>query len=154
MNTKYDDIVECVFSAKHGVGDNLDHLRKALVMIQDEIMNLEGKPYQGDLFNYTVGHLTVFTKIRGWAEDRNLIKGATPAAQYQKLLEEVGELGRGLIEDNAKEVKDAIGDCVVVLTILAAQRGMHIEECIDAAYEVIKDRKGKMVNGIFVKEAQ
>ena len=90
--------------------------------------------------------------IRKWADDRNLIQGATPAAQYQKLLEEVGELGRGLIEDNADEVKDAIGDCVVVLTILASQCGMTLEQCMDAAYEEIKDRKGKMVNGIFVKE--
>lgn len=90
--------------------------------------------------------------IRKWADDRNLIQGATPAAQYQKLLEEVGELGRALIEDDAEKVKDGIGDCAVVLTILASQCGMTLEECMDAAYEEIKDRKGKMVNGIFVKE--
>ena len=90
--------------------------------------------------------------IRKWAVDRNLIQGATSSAQYQKFLEEAGELGRGLIEDDAEQVKDAIGDCVVVLTILASQCGMTLEQCMDAAYEEIKDRKGKMVNGIFVKE--
>lgn len=97
--------------------------------------------------------MSVFVKIRQWAEDRNLIKGATPAAQYQKLCEEVGELGRGLIEDNADLTLDSIGDVVVVLTILAAQLDMTIEQCIEAAYEEIKDRKGKMVNGQFVKDA-
>jgi len=91
-------------------------------------------------------------KVEQWAEDRNLIKGATPAAQYQKLLEEVGELGRALIEDDAEKVKDAIGDCTVVLTILSRQCGMNLPDCYASAYEEIKDRKGKMVNGIFVKE--
>lgn len=100
----------------------------------------------------------LFDKIRRWATDRNLIKGATPAAQFQKLGEEFGELGRALIENQgvvltSEAFKDAVGDMVVVLTILAAQKGVTIEECIALAYDQIKDRKGKMVNGIFVKEA-
>lgn len=93
-----------------------------------------------------------FDLIREWAEARNLIKGATPAAQYEKLLEEVGELGRSLIEDDAEKFQDAVGDCVVVLTILASQCGTTIEECVASAYQQIKDRKGKMVDGKFVKE--
>jgi len=48
-----------------------------------------------------------FELIRLWAHDRNLVNGATSAAQYQKLCEEVGELGRGLIEDNHFDTKDA-----------------------------------------------
>jgi hypothetical protein len=40
----------------------------------------------------------------------------------------------------------------VVMTILAQQLGLDIENCIDSAYEVIKNRKGKMVGGIFIKE--
>lgn len=91
-------------------------------------------------------------KIRNWAEDRNLIEGATPAAQFQKLGEEFGELGRALIEGDQAKFQDAVGDMYVVLTILAAQKGTTIEECIDGAYDEIKDRKGKMVDGIFVKE--
>lgn len=96
---------------------------------------------------------STFDKIRQWAVDRNLIEGATTSSQYQKLCEEVGELGRGLIEDNADLTLDSIGDVVVVLTIMAAQLNTTVEQCVDAAYEEIKDRKGKMVNGIFVKEA-
>ena len=48
-------------------------------------------------------------------------------------------------------IKDAIGDCVVVLTIMAALEGMTIEECINSAYNEIKSRTGEMKNGVFVK---
>ena len=94
-----------------------------------------------------------FDRIREWARDRNLIKGATPAAQFEKYLEECGELGRSLIENDMDNFKDAVGDCVVVLTILAAQKGVTIEDCISSAYNEIKHRTGKMVDGIFVKDA-
>lgn len=91
-------------------------------------------------------------KVEDWAEARNLFVGATPAAQYSKLLEEVGELGQALIEKNHKEIIDGIGDSIVVLIILAGQHGLILEECLGAAYEEIKDRKGKMINGKFVKD--
>lgn len=94
-----------------------------------------------------------FDKIRAWANDRNLIEGATPQAQFVKLIEESGELAAGIAKGRMPEVIDGIGDMVVVLTILAAQHGVNIEACIDAAYDEIKDRKGRMVDGFFVKEA-
>lgn len=94
----------------------------------------------------------IFEKIENWAHDRNLIEGATSQAQMLKLTEEMGELANGVARGNMELVKDSIGDCVVVLTILAAQNGMKISDCIDAAYDEIKDRKGRMVDGIFVKE--
>jgi len=49
-------------------------------------------------------------------------------------------------------IADSIGDCVVVLTILAAQNGLQIEDCITQAYDEIKERKGVMKDGVFVKE--
>lgn len=97
--------------------------------------------------------MSTFQKIRDWASDRNLINGATPAAQFQKLGEEFGEFGRALIEDNPEKTMDAIGDMIVVLTIMGAQLNLPVEDCIDAAYDEIKDRKGQMIDGIFVKEA-
>ena len=66
--------------------------------------------------------------------------------------EEIGELAIGLIKKDSDEICDAIGDCVVVLTILAEMNGVPIEHCINGAYDEIKNRKGKMVNGTFVKE--
>ena len=95
---------------------------------------------------------TLFPLIRQWASNRNLIQGATSHAQMLKLSEEQGELAASIARNKLEGIKDGIGDCVVVLTILAAQYGMTIEECISSAYHEIKDRKGQMVNGVFVKE--
>lgn len=90
-------------------------------------------------------------RIRGWAHDRNLINGSNPQAQFVKLAEEMGELAAGIARGNDLAAKDAIGDCFVVLTILAAQMDLEIEECIAMAWDAIKHRKGRMENGIFVK---
>ena len=90
--------------------------------------------------------------IQNWAWDRSLIGGSTTNAQMLKLMEEVGELAGGVCKDKADVIKDSIGDVFVVLTIIAAQMGWSIEECVQTAYEEIKDRKGKMVDGIFVKD--
>jgi NTP pyrophosphatase (non-canonical NTP hydrolase) len=91
--------------------------------------------------------------IRQWAEDRNLIEGSDLKSQFVKLIEEAGELANAIAKKNDIEFADAIGDIFVVLTILAAQNGMDIEDCIANAYYEIKDRKGKMLDGIFVKES-
>ena len=90
--------------------------------------------------------------IQNWAWDRNLIEGSTHNAQMLKLMEEVGELAGGVCKDKADVIKDSIGDVFVVLTIIAAQMGWSIEECVQAAYAEIKDRKGRMIQGVFVKE--
>ena len=94
----------------------------------------------------------MFNRIRTWAETRGLYKAGDPMVQYVKLQEEAGELAKALLKDDQPEVIDAIGDIVVVLTNLAHQRGVYIEECIQKAYEVINKRTGKMINGTFVKD--
>lgn len=93
---------------------------------------------------------TVFELIEGWAGDRNIVKGSDPKSQFVKLIEEVGELANDIAK--GKCVKDSIGDSVVVLTILAAQYNTNIEECAWTAYKEIEHRKGKMVDGVFLKE--
>tara|TARA_R110001632_G_scaffold5474_3_gene22156 strand:+ start:1010 stop:1849 length:840 start_codon:yes stop_codon:yes gene_type:complete len=99
-----------------------------------------------------VKELKMFKKIRSWATERGLYVSGDPITQYVKLQEEAGELAQALLKDDQPEVIDAIGDMVVVLTNLAHQRGVSIEKCINDAYKVISKRKGKMVNGTFVKE--
>jgi NTP pyrophosphatase (non-canonical NTP hydrolase) len=94
-----------------------------------------------------------FGKIREWANDRNLVKGSTLQAQVVKLLEESGELAAGVARNDIERIVDSIGDIMVVLTIIAAQVDMPVEECLDLAWQEIRYRKGKMVNGIFVKES-
>jgi NTP pyrophosphatase (non-canonical NTP hydrolase) len=66
-------------------------------------------------------------------------------------MEEAGELGRAILKDDKPEFVDAIGDMIVVLTNLAHLGGFSIEHCIDSAYDEIKNRKGNMKNGTFVK---
>lgn len=93
-----------------------------------------------------------FKDIRNWAAARNLLEGSTPSRQLNKLMEEIGELAHGINKGKYEEVVDGIGDAVVVLTILAAQHGVDIEDCIESAWQEIKDRKGVMRDGVFVKE--
>lgn len=168
----------------------------------------------------------IHVKVCEWAEARNLIKGATPQAQFTKLVEELSEFTTGWGAGDQPEIKDGLGDSMVVLTVLAAQLNTSVAECttyleteqpdmavpmfegetianaylrglinqvgmlatgiskknvpmqklgiggsiillhliiaefgletvdtFQAAYDVIKDRKGKMVDGAFIKEA-
>jgi len=93
-----------------------------------------------------------FDLIRFWAKDRGIYDKGNSHTQYVKLMEEAGELAEALLKNDKYEIKDAIGDMVVVLTNLAALEGMQIENCIDSAYSEIANRKGKMENGTFVKQ--
>jgi NTP pyrophosphatase (non-canonical NTP hydrolase) len=93
-----------------------------------------------------------FDDIRQWARDKGIYKSGDARTQFVKLMEEAGELAQAILKNDEPEVIDAIGDMVVVLTNLAELRGYSIEKCIDSAYNVIKSRQGKMVNGTFVKQ--
>ena len=95
----------------------------------------------------------VFKNIRSWAEERGIYAKGDPKTQYVKLIEEVGELAKAILKDDKKEQIDAIGDSIVVLTNLAHLLGFKVEDCIDAAYNEIKNRKGSMQNGTFVKNS-
>jgi NTP pyrophosphatase (non-canonical NTP hydrolase) len=96
--------------------------------------------------------ISQFDLIRNWAETRGLYNNGDPKTQTLKLMEEAGEICRAVLKKDEPEIIDGIGDCVVVLTNLAHLCDTSIEECIDAAYNEIKDRKGKMANGTYVKD--
>mgnify|MGYP002622969892 FL=1 len=103
-------------------------------------------PFPNDLHSPTI-----FDLIRSWAEDRGIYDKGDQKTQYVKLMEEAGEVGRAILKDDTLEIQDGIGDMVVVLTNLAELSGLTIEECIESAYDTIAKRKGKMINGTFVK---
>jgi len=92
-----------------------------------------------------------FDLIREWAKDKGIYEKGDTKTQCLKLYEEAGELSKAILNNDTAEFIDAIGDCVVVLTNLAELGGVRIEDCIDEAYNVISKRKGKMINGTFVK---
>ena len=93
-----------------------------------------------------------FDLIREWANERGLYDKGDPKTQTLKLIEEAGEICRAVLKKDEPEIIDGIGDCVVVLTNLAHLCDTSIEECIEAAYNEIKGRSGKMVNGTFKKD--
>ena len=93
-----------------------------------------------------------FDLIRDWADERGLYDNGDPKTQALKLVEEVGETCRAILKEDYEEVTDGIGDCIVVLTNLAELHGVSIEECIEKAYNEIKNRTGKMENGTYKKD--
>lgn len=68
-----------------------------------------------------------------------------------KLMEEAGELAASHVRHRADAAKDAIGDCGILLSFIAEQYDTTLQECMQEAYWIVKDRKGKMVDGVFVK---
>ena len=88
--------------------------------------------------------------IIDWHYDRNLIEGSTDKDQFLKLLQECGELSDNICKGN--EIADDIGDILVVLINIAERNGLSLERCLEVAFEDIKDRKGRMVDGVFMKE--
>ena len=88
--------------------------------------------------------------IEQWHEDRNLIAGSTDKDQVLKLAQELGELSDSVCKE--KDMRDDLGDMLVVMINIMKRNNITIEECLQKAYDDIKDRKGQMVDGIFVKE--
>tara|TARA_R100001163_G_scaffold25_5_gene33 strand:+ start:1743 stop:2033 length:291 start_codon:yes stop_codon:yes gene_type:complete len=95
--------------------------------------------------------MSYFNKIRLWAKEKNILDQGDIKTQYIKLQEESGELAEAILTSNKKEIKDAVGDMVVVLTSLSYFAGFKIEDAIESAYKEIKNRKGKIINNTFVK---
>lgn len=98
----------------------------------------------------------LITKVNEWADDRNL-KQADPKIQWMRITEEVGEIRDVLLKptkftEPQAALKDAIGDTLVTIIVLAHQLDLDVTDCLSIAYEEIKNRKGRMVNGTFVKE--
>ena len=98
----------------------------------------------GDLMEFTA-------KIKQWHHDRNLIDGSDDKTQFAKLIQECGELSDNICK--GRDIRDDIGDIMVVLINIAERNNLTLTECLEVAYNDIKHRKGKMIDGVFVKEA-
>lgn len=92
----------------------------------------------------------LITKVEQWAKDKGLDQ-ADSSKQMLKTIEEIGEVAASLARKDEHGLRDGIGDVVVTLIILAMQNDMDLYECLNQAYNEIKGRTGKMVDGIFVK---
>lgn len=95
--------------------------------------------------------------VEQWGLDKGLTGPngkATPYGQLKKLAEEFTELTLAIGEGDEDGIADGIGDMTVVLTLLANMCGMSIHDCLNAAYNEIKNRNGKIVDGTFVKDSK
>lgn len=128
--------------------DGIDRINNKLFSNQEAMVEY----YSKKAVNCDQCNESLFNCIREWANERGLYEKGDPKTQYIKLMEETGEIGRALLKEDTEEIIDGIGDAVVVLTNLAELVGVPIEECIQQAYNVISKRKGKMINGTFVKD--
>lgn len=91
-------------------------------------------------------------QIIQWAKARNINTPECAKGQLGKIMEELGETAGAFLKGNREELIDGIGDCFVTLIIFAIQNGLTPEECLEAAWNQIKDRTGKRVDGVFIKD--
>lgn len=89
--------------------------------------------------------------VVAWAQEKGLLKYENHPKQFMKLVEELGEVSSE-VSKGGDNVSNELGDLFVTAIILSKQLGYEPSECLRQAYGKIKDRKGKMVNGVFVKE--
>lgn len=93
-------------------------------------------------------------KVIQWGEARGIVQNSTPMAQYKKTREEVGELHDAIYNNDRDAMKDAYGDILVTLIMGCATADIDLVDCLEMAYNEIKDRKGYLnADGVFVKEA-
>lgn len=101
------------------------------------------------MIDYDINDLTV--RIYNWFDNKGL---HDPVMQFAKLNEEVGEMAHELTRGrkNSEEMKDSLGDVFVTLVGMAHHLDLDLSECINMAYQEIRYRKGKVIEGSFVKE--
>lgn len=94
---------------------------------------------------------TLIAKITNWHYDRNLIGGSDDKSQFAKLIQECGELSDNICK--SRDISDDIGDIMVVLINIAERNNISIQDCLETAWEDIKDRNGQMRDGVFIKQS-
>lgn len=93
-------------------------------------------------------------EIVRWAEQRGIIPNSTPEAQLLKAVSELGELADATLKKDLEKIADGVGDVMVCLINYCALQDLNLVDCLESAYNEIKDRKGTMMpNGVFVKAA-
>ena len=118
------------------------------IKCSDEVLD-DGIVFTSDV-KYAPSLTNLVDFITQWHHDRNLIEGSSDKDQYLKLIQEAGELSDNICK--GKDIADDIGDMIVVLINIAERNGLNLTDCLAKAWDDIKDRKGRMVDGIFIKE--
>ncbi len=92
-------------------------------------------------------------KVIQWSEARRIIPNSSPETQLLKAMSELGELADATIKKDQEAVIDAVGDVLVCMVNYCALQYINLVDCMEVAYDQIKNRKGTLLpNGLFVKE--
>lgn len=110
--------------------------------------------YVEDVFNgdNKSSYETLARKIVNRFTGIGIVKPENAKTQFMKVTEELGELAEGINKDKPKQIKDSLGDVLVTLILLAEDLNLNLLDCLNSAWGEIKDRKGEVKNGSFVKE--
>ena len=101
-----------------------------------------------------MSYADVEIKIIQWAEARKIIPNSNPESQLLKAVSEMGELADATIKHDKEAIIDAVGDVMVCLINYCALKDIHLVDCMEVAYDQIKNRKGTLLpNGLFVKDS-
>lgn len=92
------------------------------------------------------------SEVLKWGEERGLLVKGNQHKQLLKTFEEIGELASAVLCDDKEKIKDSIGDALVTLILFSSMYNLTLHECLQYAYNEIKDRKGKTINGHFIKD--
>ena len=90
--------------------------------------------------------------VEEWAEEKGILEKGTPLAQAEKTLEEAQEIKDAILASDYNELVDGLGDTLVTLIIQAKINNLNLLDCLESAYNVIAKRKGKMIDGFFIKD--
>jgi NTP pyrophosphatase (non-canonical NTP hydrolase) len=100
-----------------------------------------------------MSYANVEIKIIQWSEARKIIPNSTPETQLLKAMSEMGELADATIKNDREAIEDAVGDVMVCLVNYCALQDLNLVDCMEVAYDQIKNRKGTLLpNGLFVRE--
>ena len=90
--------------------------------------------------------------VTQWADDKDILKSENAPKQLMKVMEELGETAGAIAKNKStEEIQDGIGDTFVTLIILSRQLGLDPTECLEHAWNEIKNRQGTTINGVFIK---
>jgi NTP pyrophosphatase (non-canonical NTP hydrolase) len=100
-----------------------------------------------------MSYANIEIKIIQWSEARKIIPNSTPETQLLKAMSEMGELADATIKNDREAIEDAVGDVMVCLVNYCALQDLNLVDCMEVAYDQIKNRKGTLLpNGLFVRE--
>jgi len=101
-----------------------------------------------------MSYAAVEIRIIQWAEARKIIPNSTPEVQLLKAISEMGELADATIKNDQEAIVDAVGDVMVCLINYCALQNINLVDCMEVAYDQIKNRRGTLLpNGVFKKDS-